>query len=121
MKPSLELFQVRMLCALALGIGSSFILVSQCGTGVLPAAVRAKTSIQWSQIGIPSRGTGVDCQGGGLAVAPSAEGARLRCVFQLLEGEAPREGLWLTSTVVPPGVGGYGRFRIMDAAVGREC
>ena len=37
--------------------------------------------------------------GDGLGVSPTAEGARLRCVFQRLEGEATREGLWLTSTV----------------------
>jgi hypothetical protein len=36
----------------------------------------------------------------GLAVSPTEGGAGLRCVFQRLEGEATREGLWLTSTVI---------------------
>src|SRR5438094_137103 len=40
-----------------------------------------------------------DYQCDGQAVSPTAEGVRLRCVFQRLEAEATREGLWLTSTV----------------------
>jgi hypothetical protein len=56
----------------------------------------AKTSIPWSQIGAKA---GADYQGDGLTVLATAGGARLRCVFQRLQGEATREGLWLTSTV----------------------
>jgi hypothetical protein len=37
-------------------------------------------------------------RGDGLAVTPTEFGARLRCAFQRLEGEATRDGLWLTST-----------------------
>src|SRR6266571_1025369 len=70
-----------------------------------------------SQIGAKA---GADYQGDGLAVSPTAEGARLRCIFQRLEGQATREGLWLTSTVIPPSGTVNDRFRIVAAAVGRE-
>src|SRR5437867_1979941 len=61
---------------------------------------------------------GADYKGDGLAVIPTAEGARLRCVFQRLEGEATREGLWLTSTVTNAV---NDRFRIVATAVGRAA
>src|SRR5439155_9162432 len=82
----------------------------------------AKTSIPWpacrggagrSQLAAKA---GADYQGDGLDVMPAAEGARLRCVFQRLEGEATREGLWLTSTVTNAV---KDRFRIVAAGVGR--
>jgi hypothetical protein len=44
---------------------------------------------------------GAQYQGDGLSVVPLPEGARLRCVFQKLEGQVAREGLWLVSTVEP--------------------
>lgn len=37
--------------------------------------------------------------GDGLSVCATEGGARLRCVFQRMEGEVTCEGLWLTSTV----------------------
>jgi hypothetical protein len=55
---------------------------------------------------------GADYHGDGLAVSPTAQGARLRCVFQRLEGEATREGLWLTSTVIPRSGTVNDRFRV---------
>ena len=73
-----------------------------------------KRAIPWSQIGAKA---GADYQGDGLAVIPTAEGARLRCVFQRLEGEATREGLWLTSTVTNAV---NDRFRVVAAEVGRD-
>src|SRR6266700_5999101 len=76
-----------------LGIGSSFSLAAAADSA--PTAP-AETSVPWSQIGTKA---GADYQGDGLAVSPTAEGARLRCVFQRLEGQATREGLWLASTV----------------------
>ena len=54
------------------------------------------SAIPWDQIGAKA---GADYQGDGLAVAATAEGARLHCVFQRLDGEATAEGLWLISTV----------------------
>src|SRR6266446_2572195 len=96
MKTKLKLFQARMFCAVALGIGSSFSLVPQRGTADPAGPALTKTSIPWSQIGTKA---GADYKGDGLAVSPTAGGARLRCVFQRLEGEATLEGLWLTSTL----------------------
>jgi hypothetical protein len=60
---------------------------------------------------------GADYQGDGLAVTMTDTGARLRCVFQRLEGEATAEGLWLTSTVTNQP---QDRFRVVAAAIGRS-
>src|SRR5262249_46164157 len=128
-----ELLQSRMLCAIALGIGSPFLLVTardgatdtrHATTSEDAGLVTSPThnpgtkggsshAIQWSQIGASA---GAAYKGDGLAVVPTAEGARLRCVFQRLEGEATREGLWLTSTVTN---GVKDRFRVVAAVVGR--
>src|SRR6266566_5302146 len=85
-------------------------------TGRATAQTPAKTSeaIPWSQIGAKA---GADYQGDGLVVLFTAEGARLSCVFQRLEGEATRKGLWLTSTVTNAA---NDRFRVVAAAVRRE-
>src|SRR5947199_9684621 len=94
MKTESKLFRARLVCAVALGIGSSFSLSATAADSADTAP--AKTSIPWSQLGAKA---GADYKGDGQAVSPTAGGARLRCVFQRLEGEATREGLWLTSTV----------------------
>ena len=49
-------------------------------------------------------------------MTPTASGARLHCVFQRLQGEASREGLWLTSTVPDQP---HDHFCVMAAVVGR--
>src|SRR5437667_6820467 len=118
MKTKSKLFQARMFCAVALGIGSSFSLSATAADSADTAP--AKTSIPWSQLGVPQGGTGADYQGDGLAVSPTAGGVRLRCVFQKLEGEATGEGLWLTSTVMPPSGTVSDRFRIVGTSVGRQ-
>ena len=84
---------------------------AQDASDIAPAKSPA---IPWSQIGAKA---GADYKGDGLSVAPTAEGARLRCVFQRLEGEATQEGLWLTSTVTN---GLKDRFRIVAATVHRQ-
>jgi hypothetical protein len=113
-------------CALALGIGSSSGLAAAMGReggergalerqGVGPSLHAPRSDaplLPWSQIGAKA---GADYQGDGLAVSPTAEGVRLRCVFQRLEGEATREGLWLTSSVTNAV---NDRFRVMAAEVG---
>jgi hypothetical protein len=71
-------------------------------------------AIPWSQIGAKA---GADYRGDGLAIIGTESGAKLRSVFQKLEGEATPEGLWLTSTV--PDVVSE-RFRVVATAVGRE-
>ncbi len=69
-------------------------------------------AIPWDQLGAKA---GADYQGEGLTVTPTAEGARVHCVFQRLDGEATRHGLWLTSTA-----SGGGKFRVVATVVGRE-
>ena len=44
---------------------------------------------------------GKQYQGDGLSVTATPDGARLRCVFQKLEGQVTPQGLWLVSTVEP--------------------
>jgi len=133
MKPKPTLFQTWLFCTAALGIGSSFGRAATAGReersvergaserqGVEPSLHSPRSDaprLAWSQLGAKA---GADYEGDGLAVSPTAEGARLRCVFQRLEGEATREGLWLTSTVIPPSGTVNDRFRIVAAAVGRE-
>jgi hypothetical protein len=123
MKTKLNLFHARCICAVALGIGPSCGLPAAAGNSAGPAAARttqearlvtSSPTIPWSQIGAKA---GADYRGEGLAVSPTADGARLRCVFQRLEGEATREGLWLSSTVTN---GVKDRFRIVAAEVGRQ-
>src|SRR6266699_2073831 len=142
MKTKFKRFQARLFCAVALGIGSSLSLAAGAARDVVSvqrgasedgergnvergSLVRRSDALTlyaprlpWSQLGVPQGGTGADCQGDGLAVSPTAGGARLRCVFQRLEGHATREGLWLTSTVIPPSGTVNDRFRIVAAAVG---
>src|ERR1035441_9689866 len=78
------------------------------------AATNTPAAIPWNQIGAKA---GTDYKGDGLAVTPNSEGARLHCVFQQLDGEATREGLWLTSTATNAA---NDRFRVTAAAVGRS-
>jgi len=116
MKTNLNLLQTRIFCAVALGIGSFFGL--SAATKASADTPPATTAIPWSQLGAKA---GADYQGDALAVIPTAGGARLRCAFQRLEGEATREGLWLTSTVIPPGGTVNDRFRIVAAELGRAA
>jgi hypothetical protein len=71
-------------------------------------------TIPWTEVGATA---GAQYSGDGLKVTPTEHGARLRCVFQRLEGEATREGLWLTSSVTNSV---NDRFRVVSIAVGRE-
>src|SRR5437764_10035323 len=114
MKTIFKPFRARLFWAVALGIGSSFSLSATAADSMDIAP--AKTSIPWSQIGAKA---GADYQGDGLAVIATIEGARLRCAFQKLEGEATHEGLWLTSTVILPSGTVRERFRIVAADVRR--
>src|SRR5437867_3176974 len=128
MKTRLNRYQAPLFCAMALGMDSSFSLAASGSAGIPAGAPKdsadiAKTSVPWpacrggagrSQLGAKA---GANYQGDGLAVSPTAAGARLRCVFQRLEGEATREGLWLSSTVTNAV---QDRLRVAAAAVGRE-
>src|SRR5437879_5325078 len=79
-----------------------------------PANTAVDHAIPWSELGAKA---GADYKGDELAVVSTAEGARLSCVFQRLEGEATREGLWLSSTVSN---GVNERLRVVATAVGRQ-
>ena len=72
-------------------------------------------AIPWDQVGAKA---GADYQGEGLSVGATVAGARLHCVFQRLDGEATREGLWLVSTVTNQL---SDRFRVVARAVGRQA
>src|SRR5438094_7532183 len=118
MKPRLKLNQARRLCAALPAFYAALIFIVQANDAPRPAnaaAPKSSAPIPWSQLGAKA---GADYQGDGLAVIPTPAGARLRCVFQRLEGEATREGLWLSSTVRNSV---NDRFRIVAATIGREA
>ena len=74
---------LTLLAALALGL-------------TVPARAETPPSaIPFSRIG--ARAT-ANYRGDALGVTATADGARLRCGFQKLEGHAPPEGLWLESS-----------------------
>ena len=81
--------------------------------GVLARAETPAAAIPVSDIG--ARAT-ANYQGDALGVTATADGARLRCGFQKLEGHATPEGLWLESTKP----GGVGRLRLTATALCRE-
>jgi hypothetical protein len=80
-----------------------------------PAARQTGRPIPFSELGAT---VGAQYQGDDLSVVPAPEGARLRCIFQKLEGQATAEGLWLTSTT--DGAKGD-RFRVMAVSLTRSA
>ncbi len=97
-----------------------FLVASAKWLAVMTTASQAVSAGQ-SAAPIPSSDLGANVgaqyQGDGLSVVPTPEGARLRCVFQKLEGQVTREGLWLVSTVAPQT---GEKFRVIACAIGRE-
>jgi hypothetical protein len=77
------------------------------------APINIAKAIPWDQIGAKA---GVDYKG--KAPTMTEQGARLRCVFQRLEAEATREGLWLAATVTNQN---QDRFRVTAAAIGAKA
>ncbi len=71
-------------------------------------------TIPWDQVGAKA---GVDYQGDGLTVSSTADGARLHCIFQRLDGQATTGGLWLTSTATNQV---SDRFQVKAAWLGRN-
>ena len=97
MKPRLKLNQTSRLCPALPALYAALIFIVQAKAAPGPvetATPKSSQAIPWSQIGAKA---GADYNGDGLAVISTAADVRLRCVFQRLEGEATREGLWLTS------------------------
>ena len=81
----------------------------------LPASHPAHKSepIPLAQLGAVA---GRQYQGDGLSVTATPDGARLRCVFQRLEGQATPKGLFLESTVP----GALAKLHLRATAFGRE-
>ena len=94
--------------ALVLGVFASWLFAFP-----LAAAAARSELIPLDQIGTVA---GKQYHGGGLSVAAAPDGARLKCVFQKLEGQATAEGLWLTSTT---DASKGERFRVLAVQVGR--
>src|SRR5262245_58364507 len=107
MKSILKPFQARPCYVAMLGIGWALAMPAN-------AAQPAKTCIPWLEIGAEA---GAKYHGDGLTVTPTLQGARLRCAFQRLEGEATPHGLWLSSML---NNALNERFRIMAMGVGRQ-
>jgi hypothetical protein len=88
----------------------------------LPRASAAADAVAANPSAIPLDQIGATAEkqyrGEGLGVRPAPEGALLRCVFQKLEGQVTREGLWLASTAEESK---GERFRVLATAVGREA
>lgn len=97
-----------------------FSLVAAMSLAALPAAATSPLALKRSAP-IPTDQLGAiasqQYQGDGLSVVATPDGARLRCNFQRLEGQATSEGLWLNSTVED--LKGE-LFRVMAVAVERE-
>ena len=83
----------------------------------LALTVPARAETQPAAIPFPDIGARATAnyQGDALGVTATADGARLRCGFQKLAGQATPEGLWLESTKP----GGAGRLRLTATALGR--
>ncbi|MEK7706517.1 MAG: hypothetical protein AAB380_00770, partial [Verrucomicrobiota bacterium] len=97
------------------GLAASLVWLAALTPAVRAESVRPSSGpIPASELGAKA---GVQYHGDGLSVTPTPEGARLRCVFQKLEGQVTREGLWLTSTAENSN---GERFRVVASAVGRD-
>ena len=92
--------------------GLNWLLLTAALTGTAgPARKAPPVAIPFSDVG--ARAT-AGYQGDALGVTATADGARLRCGFQKLEGHATPEGLWLESTAA-----GGGRLRLTATALWR--
>ena len=78
-----------------------------------PPETASPKTIPWAEVGAAA---GAQYSGDGLSVTPTPDGARLRCVFQRMEGQVTCEGLWVSSTVANQA---NDRFRITATAFGR--
>jgi hypothetical protein len=90
------------------GLAVALVLALTCSAD----AQNNSAAIPLSEIGAKAT---ADYHGDALGVVATAEGARLKCGFQKLEGQATAEGLWLESSAA-----GGGKFRLMAGAVGRR-
>ena len=105
---------IQGLALLPLFAFNSQLPIAHAGDAALLGKANQTQTIPWNQIGAKA---GANYQGDGLAVTPTADGARLRCIFQSLDGEATTGGLWLTSTVTNQT---GDRFQVKAASLGRN-
>ena len=116
MKTNRNCFQTGLLMALTLALNPIARAAGETAHapgGPAKPVGQTNAPIPWDQVGAKA---GADYRGDGLAVTPASDSARLHCVFQRLDGEATREGLWLVSTVtntLPD------RFQVKAVAIGR--
>src|SRR5262245_40765250 len=79
-----------------------------------PDPAQDTQSIAWNELGAKAT---AQYSGDGLAVSATANGARLLCVFQKLEGEVTPKGLWVSSPA--PGSSNT-TFRVLATSVRRD-
>src|SRR5881397_2499014 len=82
---------------------------------IASAGTECEASIPLDQIGATAE---KQYSGDGLSLCAIEGGARLRCVFQKLDGEATAQGLWLISTGTNRVID---RFRVTAALVERSA
>src|SRR6202012_295341 len=80
----------------AAGLQSLATTASQAADAPKTQNTPSKNAIPWNQVGAKA---GANYQGEALSLVATETGARLRCDFQRMDGEATGEGLWLISTV----------------------
>lgn len=102
------------------GVPIAVVVLCLAIVGLAPCSKAAEEAARPPVIPPGQIGSTVEQQysGDGLSVCATDSGARLRCVFQRIEGEATREGLWLTSTADNAGAE---RFRVMATKVWRAA
>ncbi len=99
----------------ALLFALALLVVPSWAQSIITPAAQPAAAIPFDQLGAAAQ---KQYAGDGISITPTADGARLRAVFQKLEGEATREGLWLTSTAEEDAGKGE-KFRVMASAIGR--
>ena len=82
----------------------------------LISSEQPRKSIPLDQLGVEAQ---KQYSGDGIDVTPTVDGARLRAVFQKLEGQATPEGMWLESTAEENDQ--PERFRLLAIAQGRTA
>jgi hypothetical protein len=88
-----------------------------CVLSLGPAICMLCATVCFAATRLNAPAAGAPYSGDGLRITPMEHGAWVHCAFQRLDGEATREGLWLSSTV-PDQLND--RFRVKAVAVSRN-
>lgn len=103
-----------MVCTLAMLLFPNAVLSAIVLGSSSTDAVPAHPSIPWDAIG---KAAGAQSHGDALSISATADGARLHCAFQRMDGHATAGGLWLASTTA----NSHGeRFRLAATNLGRS-